>query len=591
MALKMKFDDLVESLCKGGDSSLREVFSCQSGSASLTLKQACRIFPELKESSAESVVYVPVNMAHSFPCVNAKGRGFTESVLRDSASGLQDSLVNEEHRMNAQYLGHVRSAVFNPSELREAASCLYDDPGYAGGKPLVALTALYLRNPTVAKVVSEHEAGNKWYVSMECLHDLREAAAYYEGEFIPLVDAPEEMIACIGRNSVKKYNDRELAIALGGVSGKVKFDALAFTKTPADANGDVLGFYTPKQEDKKFFPGLSFSTASMREAASFSVDLVTDKEDREHGSIGIIGQTEPASDGHVHDVTSTLDIMITNGHTHWLQQTSLDVGTKPTLTGLVSEHHVYDDMGNQVAVHNHLINIPLKTAKAKTVDTSTALTRAAASKLEGDSIVSKLLEKMRELGSRLDKLTDDNKDGKSGEAILVAARELASVDLDEALAEAIADQVKDGSLVKKDDVAKQIKDASDAAILSYKEHADTVTSREKQVSDLGIDLAHVISGEGDSAVTVKDFVGGFAVDDDGTKQFNSQLAVMSSLVPKNEAAEAKAKEDADAKAKADATAREAASTGILKIVGGGPTRSTASSSQNDKPKVGRYAFS
>lgn len=205
----------------------------------------------------------------------------------------------------------------------------------------------------------------------------------------------------------------------------------------------------------------------------------------------------------------------------------------------------------------------------------------------------KLLEQIRELGSRLDKAVGAKKKGESGVAddgIVTLARELADVDLDKALEEAIGERITSGDLVKKDDVVKQVKDASDAAVLSFKKHADTVTGREKQVSDLGIDLAHVISGEGDDVVTVKDFVGGFAVDDDGTKQFNSQLAVMSSLVPKGDDAKAKAKSEAEAKAKAEATAREAASTGILKIVGGGPTGKPAGSTSS-KPKVGRYAFS
>lgn len=581
MAKKLKFDDLVGILhsddCEDG--AVRDVFSSRSGSASLSMEQACAIFPDLENYSGDSVVYVPVNMAHSLPSRNLKGRGFSDAVLRRSAAGLQDSLVNDEHRMGSQFLGHVKAAVFDPSGLREVASSLFDDD--CKGKPLVALTALYLRNPKVSEVINEHTSGDSWFVSMECVHNLRDDAAFYDGEFIPLTEAPRNMLACIGSGSVASYRGKELTLALGGEDGNVRFDAIAFTKSPADKNGDVLGFYTPRSASKRFFPGLDMVTTASREAASFSLKLAG--KHREKSAISVIGQTEPASDGHVHDITSSLNILIANGHSHYFAVQSLDLGSKPVFTGLTGEHYLYDDMGNQASVHSHLVSIPLRPSKV----------RDAASTVDEGDFRMKLFAQIRELGSRLDKALEKGKsktgddDDKNGDVIKIA-RELASVDLDKALKEALDERLTSGDFVKKEDSEKAVKEASDAAVLSYQKHVEVITAREKKVSDLGIKLDHVISGEGDDAVTVRSLIGNFPTDTDGGKSFDSQLALMTALVPNVDDDEARKKLDEEAAAKDSEESREAASI-LTKIVAAGTTGTKISSGA--ARKVGRHLFS
>lgn len=357
------FDDFLAT-----SPSSNELFSGEvADMRSITIADAKAMFPGTPIKESSNLAWFPFKLCHSLPTVNLRGRCFTAPVLQRSFASLNNQLVNLDHQLEANFpgsddlvVGAVNAVLFNAGEVASATE-LADIPSQP--MPVVGLGSIFRRTRRGQKIVEQGEKGEvKWCVSMECGHNWSQAHFLYEGKFIPVTEADPEMLACIKTDHVLPYKNKKLAVALGGLNGSVDFWGLGLTLTPAEATADVMGFVTGQSRDlasRKIFymPLESFSAKSLEVA-----NKLVDEKVKELAAITVIGETQPDTDDqHKHQILSNLSVLPHKGHQHRLTDFSISRGTKPTLTGVTSEHYhrVESGTGSHEHVHSHMVNVPL----------------------------------------------------------------------------------------------------------------------------------------------------------------------------------------------------------------------------------------
>lgn len=647
-------DDLIERMGAAPSRGLQNEFV---GGETASLKvmnreEVQKLFPKEVLSTDGSVAYVPVRMCNSYPKINKRGRFFLPEVLQRSCDTARDSLVNYDHYLKHNgegqdiCFGHIKSAVFDPEGLlaREVAGLrdLKNLPTISA--PMMALTALYLRHAMVPGILKEHMSGKSWMTSMECEHQWKDAMFLYEGELVPIADAPAGMRECVENKRVKPFRDKALALGLGGRDGKLGFWGLGYTKEPADDDSDILAILAASAEvaNKRTFLPLRCEIFSFdgkdREVANAAVDTRLS----ELSNIAVLGKTSAHEDGHTHDILTDGTMLPSQGHLHSVANWTIVKGTVPRFTGRTDIHHKYPDpvageaggppvMAGQATIHMHTFDIPLR-GKPSSAEAAN-FTEEDLEELGVDPM--KLSSIQSTLDLLIKKVSTGNPPGATPDAAAAAnagiASELASLrdsmsklTLDETIQEAvgkeIANQLQAGTIVKKDDAAKATQEAVDAEKKKLQDEfdarqkqADIKAKRLEALNALGIDLQSKPYTDEDKDLTVQAKVDAIPLDATGDLLFKSELQFLKAAialdVQKEEAAKTEVERKAEAdrlKAEADEAAKlsgagtAAANTGKKRRLIGAPNptqpaatppKPGAGSEQASNNRIGKHVFS
>lgn len=601
----MEWRDIAEKLNGDGNvTASRERFSTtETASKPIDENAVKEMFPGVAFSKNETAIYVPAKLCHSFPIRNAKGRGFFPNVLASSVHTVMDTLVDIEHEIadagigsRDNICGHIKAASFSIPDVELASSLVPEE-----AIPVYALYCLYGRHQQIPKIVEEYMTGKqKWATSMEVYHDWKDAALLYEGEAIPLQDAPSDMLECIERNGVKPYKGRELSVALGGEGGNVQFLGAALTMYPADKHGDILGM----------FAGRALEAASMKCCLPVSLgkfkkteeaDSFVDRKCTELASIQVIGTTDPDEiDGHTHPILTDGTILPVNGHDHHISTFILTPGTKPVWTGRTNVHYDYVrssgdlDVSREV-VHSHTFTVDLKAklSKVYTVkETDTAESELASLATSNPEEFEVKLNEIADLLKRVDtQLAKSGTDG--GDSVELASirtdleKLVKGEELKQLVATEIASKVEAGELVTKEDHEAAVAKTKDEVTKEFEEKAkqeEALASRLQQITDLGIDIEHELT----EGVTIKSTVESFGYDEAGDKAFATQLGTLKLAAEAMKAAKEKEKGEVETASKPKPKAAF--------LVGGdtssetGDTETASDPKPESKPKVGKNAI-
>lgn len=595
--MSFTYHDVLEILGVEDDNgACSEVFSTDIDIKPFKVEDAIDLFPELADIKNQNVIYAPVRMCHTLPFINKRRRCFTLKTLRRSVDLVGDNLINFDHEISDNGIGSDQERICG--HLKGAKLGNADDDGKY---PLYALSALYTRHPEVKEMAKEHLSGDVWSVSMECGHNVLKSHFYYEGEFIPFKEAASDMLRCIKAQTINPYRGKELALAVGGEDGLVNFWGMALTKSPADENGNILSLFaaapreiasSEHEKSRKMYFSLRSSSIQRNKENVKKLIEMNDNLLREAATIEVIGLTEE-SDGHKHEVLSDGTILPEKDHSHYCSNYSITPGKNPTFSmslGTYDVHSSGEYNHTILSSHTHKCIISLKSQGKKT-KSSSIFSENANSTEEGEEM-SKLLDQLKqsiaqvsEIASTLKPKSNNNDDKVT--VALNAIKTIENLDIDKAIASAVDEEVKekikDGDFVSKADheaaIEKTKKETEDT--INLKNKADErKTSRIQLVKDAGIDLNFVVSGEGDSAKTIKDLIEEISLDDAGETFFQGNLAVWKKL----------------ASATGKAEEREAANTkkvtpvSIIKIAGAGSSGSGKGSSDSNKPKFGKNAL-
>ena len=621
--MSFTFNDFIHA--KAPKLGQRENFSSEIAALNpMSPEDVVAMFPGVKLTEGDSVVYFPLKMCHSLPTVNKRGRCFTAKTLANSFASSVDSLVNREHLVSAnnglippgtgdQIIGHIKAATFGDTGFDIAS--ISDAPKTP--TPLFALAALYLRAKGVPQMVSEYISGEqKWQTSMECGHSWSEACLLHRGAFIPIAEAPGPMLEGISAGGIRQYDGADVAAVLGGQDGHVDFWGLAFTTAPADEGAELLSVVGGLSRDlasKKIFHIPLHAFSLQGKSASLEVaSKVVDKKITELASITIIGETEASDPDHKHMILSDLTIVPTD-HDHWLDSKNLSRGTQPTLTGSTSVYFTrvasavlneYDR--NYVEIpHLHLINIPLK-GKFAAPEVSTGNTTGDSSSEisnEGDEAMLKdilaELNKLSEVASKRGK--DDENFSDFSKDFATAMKEINEVASQDSFGKSVdaevAKRIEAGTLLTKETADTAVVEAVKEKTEEHEAEKVSAVKRQQRIdkiSEAGINLDfELVSAENDGdAVTIGTHLGTIGLDDAGDKEFTIQFSTWVKLVDA-------AKQQQEATTVVEQTpAREAANKpkkkqSIIATVGGATEQTPAGTSQeiaSASPLLGRKLF-
>lgn len=514
-----------------------ELFSGEIGSAIETWDEARvdQFFPNAKlNAESGSVIYLPVNLCHTLPTVNARRRAFAPQVLANSFATARHGLVNMDHILLANGIrgvkddaicGHNVDTVFDPMKImakgvKEIGSGKHKINIPVTPAPIMALVALFTRSKHATSIVGEQAAkAGKWSTSMECGHQWGDAFFLYRDELIPFRDAPAGMLECVKPHTILPYKGYEVAALLGGLDGKIDFWGMAMTQSPADKGATTLAMLAPKRKEMASAP-IYLQNFQSAEAASEGVDKLFD----EIASATVIGTTGPAigaSTDHVHEVLSDGTVLPhSDGHSHSIYSFRLATGKPARFEAKTSEHTVHSgsyEAGNRQSFsHLHLVDLNLTKP-----DVAERANHELELSTEDEMTATELLKKMETLLSS----------GKPADTAELAAlrSEVASLATDEKIEAAVKAKLESGDFVPKTkydtDVAsasvkgkEEAKTEFDAAIALAAKKAE----RNGLLKDAGIELASKIDG---LDVTYESYVGDLANDGAGDKQFATMLAL------------------------------------------------------------------
>lgn len=567
-------------------------------------------FGNIQLADSENIAYFPFKLCHSMPKINKRGRAFMPKVLANSFASALDQLIDVEHLIKTNKIsdgdkitGFIKAIKFDGEPNLELANDSTIIPAKA--IPVKGLGALFLRADGARDIVKEHNKHKNWRVSMECAHNWDEAYFYYRDNLIPIADAEKGMIDCIHPGKVLPYKGHELAVCLGGLTNKVDFWGAAVTKTPADGDADiegkifslVSGISHDIASTKRFYMPLKEYTVSKKDYSEDKLALEIASQIEELASIGIIGQTDAAPDGHFHYILSDLTVMPASGHDHWGTKFSISPGTNPTLTGVTDNHSMYvrnPDTGLEERIaHTHLINLSLKKkfkVAGNTADSDVNNPAMDDSETSSEYTVSKgnedmtkeLLKLTQETNSLVAKLVSaktEEERTKIGQEIAssnekiakLAAQEVA----DEEITAAIDKKIESGELLTKDQVEKITADKvaeAEAKAKAESEQKEKENARIELIKTSNLNMDYLI-GE----TKVSDLLAGIPFDDGGEKNFKTQIAMLAKIpdaLVNNSSVNAEAANQNATKATPDYTAR-------IKALAGGGNVSEETANEDD----------
>lgn len=587
-----------------------------------------KMFPNVELSDAPTVIYAPFQLCQSLPKVNGRGRCFTPKVLANSFASVRDGVINIDHQMKYRgserdtICGHLVCGRFDPAGLwkEDAANT---KANFSTAIPLMALAAFYKKSEDIANFIAEHLSGTrKWLTSMECTYDPMGVAFLYEGELIPAAEAEAGMRECVETLRVRPYKGKPLGLALGGIDGKVAFQAAGLTPDPADGDSKIFSLVTRDEYVEManrtgnpiFFP---------LERIVIQEPQITPHEEKtqaveDMASIVILGTTLPAgADNHVHDVLSDGTIMPhADGHTHYLSSYGVVRGTNPRFTGKTETHHQYlpattGDGYRNAMVHLHLLDISLrgKTPAEKKEGGVDPAVDATANRTTPDlaslvdifhSHVVERTERMtKDFQARIDRILSTGKfEGEQATEVANLRKELAGNTIQQAIQdsvrESIANQIKEGTLVTKEQHDKDVKaaiDAEKAAAEKKLKEEQVFSERKSKVVGMGIDLESKFR-EG-SELSVGDYLKQFTPDDAGNQGFEATLVMLEAVAEKNKKAkgeEEKVPDTIEAAANKGGKGKTPEAKKKLLLVGAGGGEEEEDSANNGGSKTGRFAF-
>lgn len=610
----MKVCDLQERF---GVSELHSMDETENKVKIIGYEEAKASFPNVVLSQSENVCYFPFKLCHSIPKVNSRGRTYMPAVLQKSFPSLMDQVLDYEHQLvdnktsnQDRIIGHVKSVRFDgqiPLEMN--ARNLPKEP-----MPVIGLGCLYKRAYGVNKILQQ--TGDKpslWRVSMECNHDWNDAYFWYgREEFIPISDASEEMIDCIGKDYVKPYKGRELAVCIGGMDKELNFLGAALTTNPADTDADILGFVTGMNRElcsrKIFHMPICPLTGKAREVADAGSQKI-----KELSSIAILGWTEEGGmDKHKHMILSDGTVMPEHGHHHCMKTWTINPGRKATLSGVTEVNHDYvrNTEGERMTfVHNHLFNIDLiKKASAVTGASEPSTNNgvndmpdysmndlASATVTIGESEM-KLQDLMKEFAKEL--ATASAATGAKPDELKPVLlrlgdladkfRELnADEEIKSRISEEIDKRVASGQLITKEKADAAVAEAQAKATETVeleKKRLELIQKRREKCREAGINLDFQFDGLTNSAgqpMTVGDRVDNFGVDEQGEREFLYNFGLWKKIAEDG----AEKEKEGEKPVVTTTPAKEAASARkqTMHLAGGGPS---GEENNNTDPWIG-----
>jgi len=301
------------------------------------------------------LAYVVASLCHPLPVLNSKKRGFTAATLANSFSSAVMQMFDFEHAL--EFYGAEKDAICGAiaaAEFPKKKDAI--ERAEAGEKvPMKILFALWRKAAGVEDALEEMASEeNPWQVSMECEWPTADSALWDGKTFHEWNECSSEMKEIVKPHTVEKWNGKDMALIMGGKDGTVLFTGGALTKWPADKNADVTQVAASAAADRSSklitFGWRSQDDWRQAVASDRTVKPVTDAK----ASI-IIGKTQPAEDGHTHDITMNLQILPANGHMHWFTPVNFDPA-KGVLEGLTSSGGYYNDASRWVE-HVHLVEL------------------------------------------------------------------------------------------------------------------------------------------------------------------------------------------------------------------------------------------
>lgn len=574
------FDLLLEKM--GGERNsevCHENFTGESSSKVklMTPDEVTKMFPNVQLSTSDYIAYLPATMCRSLPVVNKRGRCFTPRVIAKSAASAYDGLVDFEHILKDNdfsrdvVVGHIKAVRFGEQVVgngigKDAASVNALPLIPKAPMPLSVLLALYMRTNEVPRILEEHLSGEcEWKTSMECSYLWKDCAFYYENEFIPLPDAPPGMLECIEKAAVRPYKGKPLSLALGGEDNAIDYWAIGMTSHPADEGSDILALVSGRDTANtgtKYLPvKAAVKTGKWKNSqeASEIASMFADEKLKEVAAIEVLGKTQPAEDGHTHDILTDGTISPANGHTHYLSSYQLVRGTNPRFTGRTGEHTVYPltPDGSRIydagSTHFHLIDIPLRGGKKSKDSAETGTDTASQLTTLLSELEDNMASKFSEILARAEKVLSRVKSGEEkeqGTELASMVDELRKLRIEDEIKsevqKEIASMIESGELVKKEDHEKAITEAVEAKVeelteeqKKQKEEAERVAARLEQVAGLGVDLDHSLEDGGE---TIRAMFSNIPFDATGDRLFQAELRSLKLAVDAEKAKAAPAAE-------------------------------------------------
>jgi hypothetical protein len=629
------------AILTGNDAIPSERFSSEVASIkAITADDVLKMFPGVTIAQSPHVIYFPVEMCHTWPLVNKRGKTFTAKTLARSCASANQQLINLEHQLvdndigvkKDEIIGSIVATHFPASKEIAIADGISLVP--AKPIPLYALGMLFMRHSKVPRIVESHLSGDSaWTVSMECAHNWKDAAVIYDGRFTPFIETPVEILEQLS-NNVYNYRGKEIAVALGGIDGKVDFWGLGMTTNPADPESHILNFFAGVPREvasmgaKTVFNigftdlGKKSEKPNFAEIASQAVDM----RFKELASVEIVGSTEPSEDGHTHEVLSDGTILPIGGHGHYIKNYGLVTGGKPRLTGVTDNGYLrpanpypsngtYGGLSGEV-VHCHLINIDLAKKYRRSSETASDQHLQSASFLEitGEDEM-KLNGVFDKLEALVGKLNSVNPTGVTAAGSPISG-ELASLvneirqakaddEVGKAIADGVAKELASGKYVSKEKADADIKAAVDAkeADLTTKHEAEKAATAKLQqrladAAAIGVDLDGNYDGED---LTVRKHIESIPLTEAGDAEFARAVRTLKQIVAAAKAVVTPASATPAAAAAAAAAPAQVASAPARKplvLVGGGPSAAAAAASDAaasaaanaGKPRIGKHAI-
>lgn len=546
-------DDIISS-----GNSTHEVFSSDENLSLMTHEQAAKMFGVDLDKSP-NLTYLPFTLCSSFPNFNKKGRGFSPAVLAASFASLNGQVVDMEHMMNDNssaikedwILGYVKGMKFpTPKKMPELVTekGTHELAKFKSPLPVTGLSALFNRAIGVSSIVDDYIGGkNLWKVSMECNHSWGDAVFYYDGVFIPVKEAAKAMRDCITANGIKDYKGKPLKALLGELAGEIDFWGVALTQMPADTTADVFSLVAaPSRDAASFIP---MKKINFREAAStrniFSGEHVISEEDiekvsdrliNESSSITVIGNTEPAIDGHTHEILSDLTVVPTLGHSHYLNSKNLSTGKKAAFTAATDTYMKYSDYPTtRPETHLHLVNIPLQGEVIP--DSGSSITEE-----EMPKSIAEMRKQIADLVKLVSKDKADTELASISSGLNELLTEMSSIQSEESMKkffdDTLAAKIASGEIQTKEaastallEAVKKREDELKAEFAAEKLKSEQAAARDRLILTSGLDLASVLPNvkAGDKPVTIKDRFD--AIPLENTAGLEQEIATMKLIFP------------------------------------------------------------
>ena len=522
----------------------RFVYECETASV--------EVVPDSIEFKGETYTadkgkaFVLATLCTSLPTVNTKGRTLTAATIANSFASAQFQLLDFEHRIAAhaptmipddQIVGSIVGVDF-PEKDEAVAMAAAGDP-----VPLKVLYVVYKKAKGVTKFLVDMAADpDSWKSSFEIHREKQNDALAFadKGEFVAWETAAEDMRSCVSKGTVKPFDERPMALALGGEDGVVQFTGAALTRVPADKTARVDTVAASAVEEPWLLEAASMDVPGDDERKAFVMrwkgaggqrSEVRGQKSEEEGEaegeeearvLPVIGTTDEQA-GHAHDVLADLSIGDVESHRHW----TVELFVAPAdgvIRGETDRHTQWQENetdATRVSIdvsHRHQFTIVMSGAEqASTVDAGAGVTT--------DPLMEKLAMTKETAAAVVAALTEiaSGADEARKQTLLDLATQVEQDENAKTVDEAIAEQVQSGDLVPKETHAQAVASAGDDAVTQFKADLDAAheakAARLTEVEAAGLKPEFKVEPD----KTIETVVATMPVGEEGDTQFASVL--------------------------------------------------------------------